>query len=400
MPSSCRTRRISILFLTFLAIEFLDELVYGAGEAAWPLIRDELMLSYIQIGVLLSLPKIISSLIEPFIGILGDTSLRRRLILSGGVIFTLSLVLTATSQSYIPLLVSFILFNPASGAFVSLSQASLMDANPARREHNMARWTFAGALGVFAGPLLLGGFLIVGATWRVVYGFAAVLAAMLWLVAVRLRIRAPGLTQSNTPVKVNIPKELITGIRASLSALKHKEVLRWLLLLEFSDFMLDVLYSYLALYFVDIAKRTPIEAGVAVAVWSGAGLIGDFLLIPLLERIKGLDYLRVSTIIELMLFPAFLLVESFGFKLILVGLLGVFNAGWYSILMAKLYESMPGQSGKTITVNNLAGIVGSLVPFLLGVVAETFGLGVSMWLLIAGPVALMVGLPRKTRPPS
>lgn len=39
-----------------LLIEFLDELVFGAGEAAWPLIRDDLALSYDQIGLLLGIP--------------------------------------------------------------------------------------------------------------------------------------------------------------------------------------------------------------------------------------------------------------------------------------------------------------------------------------------------------
>ena len=52
--------------LTLLAIEFLDELVYGAGQAAWPVIRDDLGLSYVQIGALLSLPGVVGSLIEPF----------------------------------------------------------------------------------------------------------------------------------------------------------------------------------------------------------------------------------------------------------------------------------------------------------------------------------------------
>lgn len=33
-----------------LVIEFLDELVFGVGEAAWPLIRADLGLSYAQIG--------------------------------------------------------------------------------------------------------------------------------------------------------------------------------------------------------------------------------------------------------------------------------------------------------------------------------------------------------------
>jgi FSR family fosmidomycin resistance protein-like MFS transporter len=53
-------------------IEFLDELVYGVREAAWPLIRSDLGLSYAQIGILLGLPAIVSGFIEPVLGLLGD----------------------------------------------------------------------------------------------------------------------------------------------------------------------------------------------------------------------------------------------------------------------------------------------------------------------------------------
>src|SRR5512136_2984880 len=120
-------RRITAFTLTILAIEFLDELVFGVREAAWPLIRDDLGLSYTQVGLLLSLPSLVSSIVEPVLGILGDVWKRRVLILGGGVLFALALTLTATSASFMLLLVSFILFYPASGAFVSLSQASLMD---------------------------------------------------------------------------------------------------------------------------------------------------------------------------------------------------------------------------------------------------------------------------------
>ena len=81
----------------YLLIEFIDELVFGVGETAWPLIRDDLNLSYTQIGLLLSLPGIIAAFIEPFIGILGDVWRRRLLILGGGILFTASLFMTSTS---------------------------------------------------------------------------------------------------------------------------------------------------------------------------------------------------------------------------------------------------------------------------------------------------------------
>ena len=49
---------IHMTFL-YLLIEFLDELVFGVGEAAWPLIRSDLDLNYAQIGLALSLPGIL-----------------------------------------------------------------------------------------------------------------------------------------------------------------------------------------------------------------------------------------------------------------------------------------------------------------------------------------------------
>ena len=186
------------------------------------------------------------------------------------------------------------------------------------------------------------------------------------------------------------------GMVDALRALRRGEVLRWLALLQFSDLMLDVLLGFLALYFVDVAGATPAQAGAAVAVWTGLGLLGNLLLIPLLERVRGLRYLRLSAVLELVLFPAFLLVPGFWTKLMLLGLLGLFNTGWYSILKAQLYSAMPGQSGTVMTVGNIFGLVGGLIPLGLGLVAERFDLVVTMWLLLLGPVALLVGIPKHT----
>ena len=78
-------RHTAVFTLTLLAIEFLDEAasshvcsgVFGAREAAWPLIRADLGLSYAQVGLLLGLPSVVSSIVEPFLGILGDIWRRR-----------------------------------------------------------------------------------------------------------------------------------------------------------------------------------------------------------------------------------------------------------------------------------------------------------------------------------
>jgi FSR family fosmidomycin resistance protein-like MFS transporter len=377
----------------YLLIEFLDELVYGVGETAWPLMRDDLHLTYTQIGLLLSLPGIIAAFIEPFIGILGDVWKRRALILAGGVFFTLSLLLASASFSFILLLSAFILFHPSSGAFVSLSQASLMDSDAKRHEQNMARWTLAGTLGVLAGPLLLGLFVYLGLGWRGTYALLASLSTLILLLAFK-RIPPDAFPASRPSFGL-----LLDGFRAALAALKRKEVWRWLLLLEFSDLMLDVLLSYLALYFVDVARVAETQAGIAVAFWLALGLFTDFAFIPFIDRRPdSVKFLRLTAAAQMVFFPLFLLVPGFLPKLVMITFVNFFNTGWYSILQGRLYSALPGQSASLMAIGAVTTPIAKLLPLLIGFLADRFGLQAAMWILLLGPIALLVGLPKNGQP--
>jgi FSR family fosmidomycin resistance protein-like MFS transporter len=384
-------RGASVFVFTLLAIELLDELVFGVREAAWPLIQRDLGLTYAQIGVLLSLPNFLANFIEPFLGILGDVWRRRALVLGGGVFFGLALLLTALSNDYWVLLIAMIVLSPASGAFVSLSQATLMDTEPARHEHNMARWTFAGSLGAVGGTLLVSVAAFLGADWRVLFLCMAGLTAVLLLVVRRFNFPRP-----SDEVGEDVAG-FVGGIKGALRALRRREVLRWLVLLEFSDLMLDILFGFLALYFANEVGVAPEIAALSVTLWLVVGLVGDFLLIPLLERVRGLSYLRLSAALMLVLYPAFLLVPDYGMKLVLLGFIGLFNAGWYAILKGNLYSSMPGKSGTVMAVGNVGGLIGSLIPLVIGLLAQGVGLGPTMWVLLLGPIALVIGIPRVKR---
>ncbi len=379
----------------YLLIEFVDELVFGVGETAWPLFRNDLHLTYTQIGLLLSLPGIIGAFIEPFIGILGDVWKRRALILIGGILFTLSLFMTSASYSFLFLLASFVLFFPSSGAFVSLSQANLMDADTTRHEQNMARWTLAGSLGVLAGPLLLGLFVYLGLGWRGTYAALASFSSLCLLAALRYLPSDKRSTPSSLSLRL-----VFDGFCAAFASLKRADVWRWLLLLEFSDLMGDVLFSYLALYFVDVGRATETEAGVAVTVWLAMGLITDFLFIPFIDRqTDSMKFIRITALMELIAFAIFLLTPGFIPKLIIVILVNLFNTGWYPILQGRLYSSLPGQSASLMAIGSVTAPVAKFFPFMIGFLADQFGLHIAMWILLLGPIALLIGLPRKIDSP-
>ncbi|MFL6228034.1 MAG: MFS transporter [Pyrinomonadaceae bacterium] len=385
-------RALASLAFALLAVEFLDELVDGARQASWALVRSDLGLSYAQIGVLLTAPMVFGNAIEPALNLLGDTRRRRSLVIGGGLCFALACTLTAASRGFWSLLTALLVFNPASGAFVGLSQATLMDTAPARREQSMARWVFAGSLGVVAGSLLLSLTVAAGTGWRACFGaISAVALVVLWRVR-RLRLVACAVDDEE-----EAGTSFVDGARAVFVALRRPDVWRWLVLLEVASVLMDAFQGYLALYFVDVVGASNARAGVAVAVGSVAILAGDFLLIPLLERVRGLVYLRWSAAAMLFLLPAFFCAPGEMLKMALFGAVGACGTGWYPILKAQLYGALPGRSGAALALANVAGFAGSLAPLAFGLFAERFGLARAMWLLLLCPAALLVALPRGTK---
>lgn len=376
-----------------LSVEFLDEIVDGAYRAAWPLIRTDLHLSYAEIGLLLSVPALLGASLEMTFGILGDVWNRRALVLGGGAFFALALVLTGLSQNFPTLFAAWVVFFPAGGAFVNLSQAALMDADPSERERNMARWVLAGSSANVAGPLALAAAVALGAGWRALFFAIAALALVALLFLRRFPFPLPACDAETEEGEASSARERIReGVRAAFHALRRREVLRWLALVEICDLMLDKLSGFVALYFVDVAGASEESAALAVLVWTCAGLAGSFLLISALRRVNGLRYLRASAWAALIVFPLFLLFEDSTLKIALLGTLGLANAGWYPVLAARLYAEVPNRSGTVMTLANIAGLFNNLAPLALGLFAQKFGLAPMMWLLLVAPFALLFGL--------
>jgi predicted MFS family arabinose efflux permease len=76
--------------------------------------RSDFHLSYVQIGALMTIPGLVSAVIEPVLGILADTKHRCAMFLAGGAAFAVSVFLSALSPGAGVLVLSWILFSSAS----------------------------------------------------------------------------------------------------------------------------------------------------------------------------------------------------------------------------------------------------------------------------------------------
>jgi MFS transporter, FSR family, fosmidomycin resistance protein len=362
-----------------LTIELVDELV--PRSAALPGIRHELGLSYAQVGLILSVPVLVGVALEPAIGLLGDTRHRRTLIVAGGLALAAALVGIAGAPGFAGVLAGFAIAYPASGAFVSLSQAALMDLDPPARDRNMSRWVVAGGVGAVAGPLLVSGASALGLGWRPPFLVVAAAAAALVL-GVR-RVPSPAADH-----------RLGEGVRRALGALRRPDVVRWLALLEAADLLLDVMRGFLAVYLVDAAGAGTVTAAAALAVVGLADVAASAALLPLLARFSPLAIVRTGALAALALYPAALVVPSVPLKLALFAAVTAATAGWYPLLQARLYEALPEASGTAMALGSVSGTAAAAVPLVVGLVAERYGVAAAMWSLVAGPALLVLGLRR------
>ncbi len=353
-------------------------------------------MSYAQVGLLISVPVLVGSLIELPLGLVaGQGKARHRLVLAGGAVVAGSLAAVAAAHSLAMLMVAFIAFFPASGAFVSLTQAALMDAAPTRHQQRMAAWNLAGSAGAVGGPLLLAGVLAIGGDWRMAY---LVLAAAAGAALVVAFICSPSRGEAGLRAKSgNEPEEERSSVREALRALRQNGVARWVVLLEISDLLLDVLTGYIAIYLVDVAGLSPAEAAVGVAVRLGAGLAGDALFVIVARRVSGPAALRVSALTAVVLYPAFLFVPSVPAKLAVLALLSLTTACWYPVIQAGLYSSLPGKSGIAVFLSSAAALVGAAGPIAVGFIAQQAGLTWALVVLGAAPAAVIAILPRGPR---
>src|SRR5258708_7568256 len=300
------------MLVAALAVVLVDELVDGTKSAALPTMRHDLGLTYGQVGLLVSVPVWRGSLLELPLGVLAGHGRRRRLaVLGGGVLFILALVATAAARSFAGLLAAFVLFFPASGAFVSLTQSGLMDADPSRREQHMARWELAGSAGQVAGPIMLVAVLATGGGWRSAYLTLALCAVAAWLGVAR---HGPGVA---APPPGGDQGQENGGHHARAAAAPRAAAL---------------------------------------------------------------------------LYPAFLLAPGLWPKLLLLAGLTIATAPWYPVLQARLYRSLPGESGVVVSLSSAASLLGGVVPLAVGFLAQRFGLSWALTSLAVAPLCLLGGL--------
>ena len=384
-------KRVSLLRLTLINMGLLDELISGFTFIGLPLLRDQLGLSYEQIGLIFSVAGCSSMLLDPLLFLLSDRSSKRWWILGGQLGLACAFILAGSAHAFIPLLAAFALMGPAGAAAVALSQAALIDSTPGDSARTITRWTLLSSIGDFLSPFAVTTIVASGLGWSGMCWIAAgcwlVTAVFVWSQPFPHAAHFHGRESDDPPVSV------LAGLR---QVLRDGVLLRWAVLSVLTTMLDEVFLAYVVLYLRDVLHASALIIGVIVAIQMAAAFIGLFIMERLLGRIAPTRLLTIASSLTLVGVLGFLFVRTLWFAPIALFVLSLGNAGLYPLVESEAYNRLPGRSG---TIRAIIGGLGQpfeiVLPGIVGLIAGRFGLLASLGFLGIAPVLFLLLAPRR-----
>ena len=382
--------RAKTLSVTLLCIELLDELITGLPVVALPLLRDQVMLTYAQVGLLFTLAELASVLCDPIISLLSDRGSKRWWIISGLVGMSLNFVLISSAHSFALLLLAFMLTAPCGKAAVGLSQAALIDQAAMSNARTMTRWVLMGGIGDLLAPLTVTLATIAGAGWPMLCWLAAALWFAVALAALPQRFPRALKIAGDDESK---PIRLWAGLRM---ALRDPVLLRWAALATIPTMMDEVFLSFVSLYLRDVLHASQALIGVIIAIEMAGSLVGLLIVGQIVKRgkIRPQRLLIGLALVALIGVAGFLTFHSIWLAALMLFITSLGVTGWYPIAKAAAYDRLPGRSGTVLAVISLGGPFEIALPGIVGFIAARFGLLAGLGLLGLAPVLMLLLAPK------
>jgi MFS family permease len=408
-------RRASLLRLTLINMGLLDELLSGFTIIGLPLLRQQLGLSYEQIGLLFSVAAIAGLVIEPAMFLLSDRGLKRWWILGGLFGLALTDILAGSIPTFPILLIAFFLSYPASGAAISLSQVALIESAPHENARTMTRWTMLSSIGDLLSPLAVTTILAAGLGWSGLRWISAACWLVVAFIILPQRFPRPGIAYSHKNTGDNVAAR---GPRSSDSAhgeesrkyhepsmsvlqglrqgLRDTILLRWAALDVLTTMLDEIFLTFAILYLRDVLRASAPMIGLIVAFQVIAGFLGLLALDRLLKRVAPLRLLVIASWLALSGIVGLLVVHVLWFAALSLFLMGLGSACLYPIVAAQAYNRQPGRSGTVRAIIQLGQTFDIALPGIAGLIAGQFGPLASLGFLGIAPVLFLVLAPRKT----
>jgi len=290
----------------------------------------------------------------------------KRAMLVSAALVACSMIALGLAPSFLAVLGALFVRGALTGVFRGLDRPVLSHLFPDRRGRVFNLYDLAWALGAICGPVLVVAALAIG-SWRLAYFVLAIAFVPVLYLLRRADLDLP--TESERPLRMNDLREL--GQRPQIAGTTVALVL--------SGGIEGSLFTWLPFY----ASRTLPEslASLTLSLLLVGYVVGRAAYSTLTGRVA---YLPLVAVLATAAIPVLYLVTTLsGWGLFAaVVVLGVLVSGLFPTLAAYAVDSAPGFSGPVNALTSAGSYGGTaLVPVLVGVGAEAYGIESSMRLL-------------------
>ncbi|MCU5771964.1 MFS transporter [Erwiniaceae bacterium BAC15a-03b] len=360
-PAAPRRTAFGVLGAISLA-HLLNDMIQSLILAIYPLLRSELSLSFVQIGLITLTFQVTASLLQPLIGHYTDKH-PQPWSLPIGMGFTLSgLLLLAVAQSFPLILLAAALVGTGSSVFHPESSRVARMASGGR--HGLAQSLFqvGGNLGSSLGPLLAAIIIAPYGKGNVAWFTLAALLAIVVLLQISRWYQTQHRVAKSGPtaeVKNPLPRNKVALAIAIL------------LLLIFSKyFYLTSLSSYYTFYLIHKFGLSVQDAQLHLFAFLFAVAAGTVIGGPLGDKI-GRKYVIWGSILGVAPFTLLLPYASLAWTGVLSVIIGLILASAFSAILVYAQELMPGRIGMVSGLFfGFAFGMGGIGAAILGLVAD------------------------------
>lgn len=374
------------------------DLSQGGLPALLPVFRSEYHLSYTELGLIVLLANVSSSVIQPVFGVLSDRVKMHWLMPVGALVASAGMVLAVAAQHYAMVVAMIFVSGLGVAAFHPEGYKHAGLASGVRRATGMSYFSVGGNLGYGLGPAATSIAIAVWGKYGIAYvlPFAIVGAILMWRIVSPWAASEPG---------ADVIAAAPTRPRDSTRTVASRAAI-WLvgLLVTFvvlRSWVQVGIASYIPLYFTGIRHMNPTYAGVLVSVFLGAGGVGTLLGGMAADRWGH----RPMLIISMAILPPFLWLiprTSGAWPMLAALIAGMAVVSTFAVAMVMAQNAIPHRIGliSGLIIGFAVGM-GGVGTTALGVIADRWGVLSAMDVTALLPIAALAValiLPKDSHP--
>lgn len=371
--------------LILLALSHMvTDLSQGALPMLLPSLKSALDLSYTQIGLLVLVQNVTSSIIQPIFGAITDRMSLPWLLPVSVFLSGLGMAITGFMTSYQGLMFAVVLGGLGVAGFHPQASKSAHFVSPeAIRGRSMGVFSVGGNLGMAIGAGFM--MLLMTATgglhntiWFVLPG--SITAVLLWR---NLSNVSPASFRRTGEVK-----------QATRKAINWNMLILLLTFIFFRSTLHAGLSTYIPLYYVNYLNGSPVHAGYMLSLFLGGGVFGTFLGATLSDKLGRKTIIAGSMVVVLPMVVALPFTSGL-VTMALLTCIGFVLISSFATTLVLAQEMMPGYEGMAsgLTIGFTIGL-GGLGVTILGYIADLYGIPTIFSVLSVLPIiGLLLSLP-------